>query len=47
MELIGVCFASAVGSAFSVWGVVRHELMGLRDRMDRVESRLAKLENLP
>lgn len=45
MELLGVCAASALGSALSVWGVVRHELTALRDRMDRVESRLAKLES--
>lgn len=44
MELVGVCFASALGSAFSVWGVVRHELFALRDRMDRMESRIGALE---
>lgn len=45
-ELLGVCAASALGSAFSVWGVVRHELSAMRERMDRAESRLGTLEDL-
>lgn len=32
-ELLAIAGASMVGSAIAVWGVVRHELRGIREEM--------------
>lgn len=43
-ELLAVCGASMIGSALAVWGVVRHELRTMREK---IESAHARIDALP